>query len=305
MKVFIFLENSISSFNINNTHINQLRLAFPFWDFNRVFSEDELLENLNQCDLLITWYFKSEWYKSASNLRAIFTPAAGHDWIAHERNVAVFHGSFHGQIMSESLISMILFFNRKIKRTLHNQKFKIWDRNYLSNTHSLIYQHALIVGFGSIARASAQILKSFGCKITGIKRSPYNPLLDRYADDIIHPERIDSYLSQADHVISFLPEGRETDGFFTRSFFGKMKKSAFFYNLGRGNCYNEKDLVWSLKNKVIAGAGLDVFSEEPLTETSSLWSLPNVIIMPHGSAICEEYLSMYIVELITQLKVFL
>ena len=304
MKILVFLESTIDAFRISDNHISELQNRFPLWEFIRISSEDELKKGLSKCDLLITWHFKSEWYNYSPKLQAIFTPAAGHDWIARESRVSVFHGSFHGQIMSESLMSMILFFNRKIKRTLHNQNLKTWERNYLSDTHSLSFQHALIVGFGSIGRVSAQVLKSFGCQITGVKRSSYNPVLDKYADNIISPDKIDQFISQVDHVISFLPGGKETNDFFTRSFFKKMKDTSIFYNLGRGNCYNENDLVWSLENSLIAGAGLDVFSEEPLPESSPLWNFSNVIIMPHGSAICNEYISMYITELICQLNQF-
>lgn len=83
-----------------------------------------------------------------------------------------------------------------------------------------------------------------------------------------------------------------------------MKRSACFYNLGRGNVYDENDLTWALTNNVIAGAGLDVFAEEPLDKQSVLWNLPNVFIMPHGSAIFKEYMPMFIEELKAKLKAF-
>jgi len=60
-----------------------------------------------------------------------------------------------------------------------------------------------------------------------------------------------------------------------------MKKSAVFMNIGRGNTVVEDDLVKALKEKIIAGAVLDVFSKEPLSESSELWDLPNVLMTPH------------------------
>jgi len=60
-----------------------------------------------------------------------------------------------------------------------------------------------------------------------------------------------------------------------------MKKSAVFMNIGRGNTVVEDDLIRALKEKVIAGAVLDVFYKEPLSESSELWDLPNVLMTPH------------------------
>ncbi|MDO5576818.1 MAG: NAD(P)-dependent oxidoreductase [Fibrobacter sp.] len=277
MRVFIFLEHTIDAFRFDNNHLNILQETYPDWEFTHVNSENELVLNLSECELLITWYFKPKWYDLSPNLLAIFTPAAGHDWIARKSGIPVFHGSFHGQIMAESLLSMILFFNRKLNSSIVNYNNHVWERNYLSSTHSLNFQQALIIGFGSIGRTCAKILKAFGCKVIGVKRSPYDPLTDKCADNIVAPENIDTVLSQADHVISFLPGNSSTDNFFTKSFFEKMKPSSYFYCLGRGNCYSENDLAWCLKNKVIAGAGLDV---------------------------CHEYILMYVNELINHLKTF-
>jgi phosphoglycerate dehydrogenase-like enzyme len=60
-----------------------------------------------------------------------------------------------------------------------------------------------------------------------------------------------------------------------------MKKSAFFINIGRGATVELDDLVEALRAKEIAGAGLDVFQEEPLPSTHPLWTLPGVLITPH------------------------
>lgn len=75
-----------------------------------------------------------------------------------------------------------------------------------------------------------------------------------------------------------------------------MKPGAYLYNLGRGNCYREEDLLAALKKGPLAGAGLDVFAEEPLPPTSALWEQPNVLITPHSSAISREYIELFIHE---------
>ena len=67
--------------------------------------------------------------------------------------------------------------------------------------------------------------------------------------------------------------------------------------MGRGNVYQESDLVEALQTEEIAGAYLDVFEEEPLSESSSLWKTDNVLIQPHLSAASPQYLEMFIEEL--------
>jgi phosphoglycerate dehydrogenase-like enzyme len=119
-----------------------------------------------------------------------------------------------------------------------------------------------------------------------------NPNVDR----MITFDKLEDELPDADHVVFVLPGGVETDGIFTARHFNAMKPGAYLYNLGRGNCYREADLLIALKNGPLAGAGLDVFTEEPLSSSSPLWDQPNVLITPHSSAISREYIDLFIEE---------
>jgi phosphoglycerate dehydrogenase-like enzyme len=82
-------------------------------------------------------------------------------------------------------------------------------------------------------------------------------------------------------VVGVLPKTGDTVNFFDKEFFGKMKPSGVFMNIGRGPTVNEPDLVDALKSKTIAGAVLDVYTVEPLPKESELWGLPNVLMTPH------------------------
>ena len=115
-------------------------------------------------------------------------------------------------------------------------------------------------------------------------------------------DMLEEELPHADHVVFVLPGGSETDGIFTARHFTAMKPGAYLYNLGRGNCYLEDDLLIALKNGRIAGAGLDVFAEEPLSADSLLWNHPNVVITPHSSAISQEYIDIFIQEWVERLQ---
>jgi phosphoglycerate dehydrogenase-like enzyme len=91
-------------------------------------------------------------------------------------------------------------------------------------------------------------------------------------------------IPQADVVVSALPLTPETTNLFDAKMFARMKKSAYFINVGRGGSVVTDDLVAALNNGTIAGAGLDVTEPEPLPKEHALWKAKNVIITPHMSA---------------------
>jgi phosphoglycerate dehydrogenase-like enzyme len=104
------------------------------------------------------------------------------------------------------------------------------------------------------------------------------------------------FLGDADFVVMSLPLTPQTKGIFGKNEFAMMKKSAYFINVSRGPLVQEKALVDALKNEKIAGAILDVFSEEPLPKTHELWELDNVIITPHisGPSIPEDIVKVFL-----------
>ncbi|MEI6209743.1 MAG: NAD(P)-dependent oxidoreductase [Desulfuromonadales bacterium] len=146
----------------------------------------------------------------------------------------------------------------------------------------------------------AEALKAFGAHITGVKRNPESLAGSPVIDRVISFDRMEEELPEADHVVLLLPGGTETAGIFTARRFNAMKSGACLYNLGRGNCYREEDLVVALESGRLAGAGLDVFAEEPLPASSPLWERHNVLITPHSSAISREYIDLFIEEWLEQ-----
>ncbi len=84
------------------------------------------------------------------------------------------------------------------------------------------------------------------------------------------------------------PHTKETHHFVNIKQIKKMKKTAFLINTARGKIINEKDLAFALKHKIIAGAGLDVFEDEPISNKHPFAKMKNVVMMPHsGSATTE------------------
>ncbi|MDD2900385.1 MAG: D-2-hydroxyacid dehydrogenase [Desulfuromonadaceae bacterium] len=296
--LLIHLHNSVDAFSLKPRHLDQIRTFFPDVRITVAKGNSDFMDKLPEAECALVWVFKPEWYVNAPLLKVLFTPAAGHDWVAGDPSgrVRTFYGRFHGRIMRESLIAMMLHFNRHCGKSLNDQRSRVWGRLDYNTCVGLFSQRVLIIGYGSLGRSMAELLKAFGARIVGVKRSLSGSEAANEIDKVITFDMLEEELPYADHVVFVLPGGVETDGIFTARHFESMKPGAYVYNFGRGNCYREEDLLNSLKNGHLAGAGLDVFAEEPLPPQSPLWELPNVLITPHSSAISREYIDFFIQE---------
>ncbi len=303
-ELLVNLENNVDAFSVKPRHLDRIREAFPGIRLKVASGREDFREKLTGAAWIMAWFFRAEWYEKAPLLEAVFTPAAGHDWVPPDPSGRVknFYGSFHGRIMRESLLAMMLYFNRRLAPALDNQRKGTWDRSVFDDSSGLFSQRVLIVGYGNIGRQVAELLKAFGAKITGVKRKIAGFENDPSADKVVSFENLPEELPLADHVVLILPGGPETDGLITERHFSLMKRGACLFNLGRGNCCREDDLVRALTLGHLAGAGLDVFTQEPLPSSSPLWTLSNVLITPHASAISREYLDLYIEEWIETVK---
>lgn len=304
MNILVSLDSNVEGFSFTEYIYTHLVNHFPSHTVKKAHSKQDVLENLPECTHYIGWIFKKEWYDIANNLDSIFTPAAGRDWIApppSTNHTTIHHGTFHGDLMGESLLSMILYFNRNHHLIVQNKVKRMWDRNIQTHCRRLTGQKILIIGYGNIGNGCAKFLHSFGCSIRGVKRNT-PPTQNNPWAEIVSIDKLMNSLPWADHIVSLLPGNESTNNFFTKAHFKQMNRSAFFYNLGRGNSYIEGDLIEALTKEEISGAGLDVFAQEPLDKNSKLWSLDNVFITPHSSAIFQEYKELFFGELVKKLQ---
>ncbi len=134
-----------------------------------------------------------------------------------------------------------------------------------------------LIGNGNIAKLVAKKAK-YGFDMTVIGYNPHETTV--FPDDIERVDSLDDLLEKSDFVSIHVPLTSETKGMIGRQQLAKMKDSAFLINTARGNIVDEAALLEALKKGVIAGAGLDVFENEPLGETE-LKNLDNVILTPH------------------------
>jgi phosphoglycerate dehydrogenase-like enzyme len=115
----------------------------------------------------------------------------------------------------------------------------------------------------------------------------------------VHTDTLADTVREADYLVNIMPGGPRNTDIISRAVFSSMKPSAFFINIGRGETVDETALVEALREKRIAGAGLDVFGTEPLPSGSPLWDLPNVFLTPHIGGFFDEYED-YVMPLLTE-----
>ena len=132
-----------------------------------------------------------------------------------------------------------------------------------------------LIGYGNIGKKVEQLAQAFGMTVL-VANIPGRPMRDNQIS-------MEEALPQADFVSLHCPLTDETKNLLNKDFFQKMKSTAYIINTARGPIINESDLANALKNKVIAGAGLDVLSIEPPNQDNPLLAedVPNIAITPH------------------------
>jgi len=136
----------------------------------------------------------------------------------------------------------------------------------------------LIVGFGTIGRRLAEMLRPFGVRVLAYRR--------KARGDEGVPVVTDAQLAQVltydvDHVVNILPDSPSTRAFFDAARFAAMKPGTVFHNIGRGTTVDQDALAHALHSGRLAAAWLDVTEPEPLPEGHALLTAPNCHITPH------------------------
>ena len=199
--------------------------------------------------------------------------------IAHPVVVTNFREIYNDHIGAH-IMAFVLAFARGLHDYIPRQLRREWRPEPLdTGVVHLPGATALIVGVGGIGAEAARLAAAFGMHVIGVdarrREAPPGVL------KLDGPDALDSLLPLADFVILTVPHTPATEGFMNRARFRRMKRTAFFINIGRGRTTRLDDLVEALRAGEIAGAGLDVFEQEPLPAEHPLWAMPGVLITPH------------------------
>ena len=239
--------------------------------------------------LVVSGLWRNDLLKLAPRLKFIQSIGAGTDQFARpalvERGVRLASASgVNARAVSEHAMSLILAMARRLPEARDNQAKKIWRGmigDLSQREDELGGKTLIIVGVGRIGGRLAQLAKAFDMHVIAFRRDPAAGT--NGADEVYGLDQMMAQLPRADFVALTCPLTPETEGLIGERELRAMKPTATLINVARGRVVVEGALIRALQEEWIAGACLDVFTFEPLPESSPLWDLPNVIVTPHNS----------------------
>ena len=247
-------------------------------------TDADALREIRDADAVYGWVPPAA-LAAAERLRWVQNPDAGPfygyyypELIARPLTICNPRGIYFDHI-SHHIMMFVFALSRGLPWYADAQRRREWDKNARKSPYiDLTQATALINGVGGIGHETARLCNAVGMEVIGVEPRPeYDlPYVEMRA-----PDELDALLPRADFVITTVPHTPETEFTFNARRFRLMKPTAYFINIGRGMVCKIDDLADAIETGEIAGAGLDVYEQEPLPADHKLWGLPNVLMTPH------------------------
>lgn len=256
--------------------------------------QNELEPLLAQAEVMFTFGVSREFLDSARNLKWLQLASAGVDHIVRQGIMSELPGvlvttasGIHEVPISEHILGMMLYFARGFDGAIRNQRQHRWER-YRGG--ELAGATVCLVGYGPIARRAAMLCSAAGMRVLCVRASITGEQPGEGPIAAFYPaSELNRALAQSDYVVVAAPRTPRSEGMIGGAQFGAMKPGAVLVNISRGALVDEEALVEALREGRLRGAGLDVFTQEPLPESSPLWDMPNVLVTPHVSGSNPHY----------------
>jgi phosphoglycerate dehydrogenase-like enzyme len=247
-------------------------------------------EELPDTDIFVGWSLRPAQFAAAPRLRWLHSTAAGVAQLMYPElrvsGIAVTNASgVHTIPIAEHVLGLLLALARRFPSSFRHQAARHWGQQDIWDEpvrpRELHGATLLLVGLGAIGREVARLGRALGMRVAAVTRSGRDPA---GVTDLVTPAgELEALLPQADFVVLAAPETPETRHLMNAERLARMKPTAYLVNIARGSLLDEPALVAVLREHRIAGAALDVASEEPLPESSPLWTLENCLLTPHLS----------------------
>ena len=275
-----YLQNDFIQFE---EELIQKGIDFDVYPVNERMEEYELLPLISKYHGVICGddRFTAKVLDKAANLKAIVKWGTGIDSIdkkyAESKGIAVRNTlDAFSQPVSESVIAYILAFSRRIIESDQVMKTGGWEKTF---GFTLSEQTIGIIGFGNIGKTVARKLLPFNSKllVTDILSIDENILKDLNCEQV----DLEVLLNNADYISVNCDLNKSSKHLICEKTLTQMKSNAYLMNTARGPIVKESDLIKALELGTIAGAALDVFEDEPLSKTSPLRKMNNVLLSSH------------------------
>ncbi|MCU4164080.1 NAD(P)-dependent oxidoreductase [Carboxylicivirga caseinilyticus] len=270
---------------------DEIQKVLPDWNLiypeNEKFSQEELIEKVVDCDAIITVYgnkIVNEVIDAAPNLKMIANFGAGYD------NIDVAHAKSKGIIITNSpdpvteptaelAMGLMISVARRMAEMDRKLREKQVTWGVMRNLSTTLVGKTLgIIGMGAIGKALARRAIASGMKVVYHNRNRVDEVIEKsFSAQYL---ALDELLKLSDVVSLNMPLTAETKGMIGKEELALMKSSAYLINTARGPVIDQQALIEALHSGRIAGAGLDVYENEP-TVPDELLAMDNVVLIPH------------------------
>lgn len=236
--------------------------------------------------VVCNWLFVHHDIRRFTNLKRIQLLSAGLDRVPldyiRQKGIQLFNArGVYSIPMAEFAVGGVLQLYKGSRFFSDNQKERRWIKK--RDLLELFGKRVLVVGTGNVGHEVAKRFRAFTDEVYGVD---LYSTIDATYRQVFPLDRLDEQLAVSDIVILTLPLTEKTRGMFDAARFNRMKSGAVLVNIARGGIVDETALCEALDGKLY-GAVLDVFSTEPLEETSPLWEREDVILTPHNSFVSD------------------
>jgi phosphoglycerate dehydrogenase-like enzyme len=286
--------------------VEMVGASLPLSGMAAVDGREAALAHVDDCEVMIGHHFQfdEELVSRAPRLKWIQSLTTGTDQILKLKSlpadaVVTSTRGMHGPQMSELVFLHMLALARDFPRILGNQAAGRWERW----PQPLLWgKTVVVVGLGAIAEALAPRCKAFGMSVHGVTGTP-RPVP---GFDLVHPrDELAEVAALADFMVLIVPLSPETENLINDRVLRAMKPEAYLVNAARGGVLDEPALLAALREGRIAGAGLDVFRQQPLPPDSPWWREPRVIVTPLLGGMSDIYLQQAFPVIAANLRRFL
>jgi D-2-hydroxyacid dehydrogenase (NADP+) len=267
---------------VRTAYLERLRSAFPDVTVNLAEHHEKVDPYIADADVLITFgaHMADRVLENGVKLRWIQALGTGVDGIADRpalrAGVLVTNlRGLHGPAVSESVLASMLALARDLPRSLANQQRAQWQRFPVQLLKGKV---AGILGVGVIAEELAPKCSALGMRVVGLSSAQRTVA---GFERICGLDQLEQVAGEVDYLVLLTPYTARTHGIVSTRVLAALRPSSFLINVARGGVVDEPALIAALEQHRIAGAALDVFSEEPLPAEHPLWRLDNVILTPH------------------------
>ena len=281
------------------------KAKFDFKVFNEPFvDQKEAIVELEEFEALFIMRERTPMTKglieNLPNLKYIMTSGMRNKAIdletAKKKNIIVSGTEINSNPAAEITWALILGLYRNMKQEIDNMFQGYWQTTI---GFELKGKMLGLIGLGKIGTQVAKVAKAFGMEVCAWSEN----LNLSHANEVgVLPMSKEDLLKNSDIISIHLILGDRYKNLITKKEIEMMKKTSVLINTSRGPIINESDLVEALKDEKIAGAGLDVFDQEPLPQDHKLRFLPNALLLPHIGYVTAENYSKFYLQMIENLE---